>query len=150
MPDGLTGVTPSTEEDSSRPGGARQCKLVKSQAFSTRGGDASTSGLSEAEGAHGELGDLEETLIVGDGPNKDGNLSVLSLHEAGHLGEGDGGAVGLAHTQPLQDGFVEVSIGSASQEAVKLHQEEEIRVLGLGGSPVAVFRVLVCEIDTLH
>ena len=150
MTDGLTGVTATTEKDSSRSGGARQCELVKSQAFSTSSGDASTSGLGETEGAHGELGDIEKTLIVGDGPDEDGNLSILSLHEAGQLGEGDGGTVGLGHTQPLQDSLVEVAVGSASQEAVELHQEEEVRVLGLGGSPVAIFRVLVSEIDTLH
>ena len=148
VPDGLTGVAPSTNENGSRPSGAGQCKLVKSQAFSTRGSDASTSGLGEAEGTDGELGDIKKTLIVGNGPDEDSNLSVLSLHEARQLGEGNRGAVGLAHTQPLQDGGVEVAGGSTRHKAVELHQEEEVWVLGLGGSPVAVFRMFVYEIDT--
>jgi hypothetical protein len=44
--------------------------------------------------------------------------------------------------------LVERGIGTASQEAVKLDQETQIGILGLGGGTASLLGVLVFDVDT--
>ena len=72
--------------------------------------------------SHPKLGAGEDPLVVGDGADHDDDLVLASglLHLAGDAGEGHRGLVDLAHEEAAQDDLVELGLGTAGQEAVKL------------------------------
>ena len=151
VPDGFTGVSSSTEKDSVSSSGSTESQLVKCQALTTAGNNASTSSLSESQSSHMELGDIKESLVVGHSSNKDGNLVIsLALHVASNAGNRHGSAVGAAHRKALENSLVEGRFGAASQKSVELHQQKEVGILGDWGSPVAILGVLMLKIDTLQ
>lgn len=146
---GLTRVTRTTEKDSVGTSGALNSELIEGHALTTVGDNASTSTLGEAEGADGELGELQQALIVHYGTNEDSDVGLLTLHVASNLGERQRCTVHAGHTKSLQHNSVERSISTPGEEAVELHQQQEVRVLGDRLRPVAVLHMLMIEIDTL-
>jgi len=86
-----------TSEENTRSeyitGGGEEHKLVKSEALAACFHDSGSGGLREPECGHGQLGDLEETDVVSDGADDDGD-SVLLLAEMLHeSGDRDGRSV---------------------------------------------------------
>lgn len=65
--DGLTGVLGTTEEDGVGASGEPGSDLIDGEGLTSSLLDAGTSRGSEAEGSDGELGELKETVVVGDG-----------------------------------------------------------------------------------
>jgi hypothetical protein len=65
-----------------------------------------------------------------------------------NAGQGDGRSVDLGRKQTSENDLVERRVGSAGQEAVKLHQELEVDIVALGGSAVSALDVVAVEIDT--
>jgi hypothetical protein len=118
--DGLTGVLRTTEQDGVLTSRSTESKLVKGQNFTTSVDDTGTSGLGDTEGGNGHLGDIEETDVVGDGTNNNGDLVLVSLQVASNAGDGHGRAVGTGLEETLQDDLVELRVGTTSQESVKL------------------------------
>lgn len=123
--DRLAGVLGTAEEEGSGSSGLAEGKLVKSEALSTGSLDAGARRLGEAEGGDRKLGDLEETDVVGDGGDGDddvggGELLVGLGDLASDTGEGERGAVDARHIQAAEDDLVELGVGSAGEEAVKL------------------------------
>jgi len=71
------------------------------------------------------------------GRPQQGARAHLAAHELGELGEGHGGAVDLAHEQPLEHDRVEVALRAALQEAVQLRGSGW---MGEGGQYAAIAR----------
>jgi len=72
----LSGVLWSSKEESVASGRGSQGQLIESQGLSPSGKDARTSGSSEAESSHAELGDGQETIVIGDGADHNDGLVV--------------------------------------------------------------------------
>src|SRR3954447_9174336 len=77
--DGLSGVLGSSEEEGVASGRSTESQLIEGQDFSTSGDDARTGSSSEAEGRNAELGDGQETVVIGDGANNNDGLVVRLL-----------------------------------------------------------------------
>jgi hypothetical protein len=76
---GLVGGALATEKHSVGAGGALDGELIEGKHTTASLGDASTSGLRDAQGAHLEFGDNEQTLIVEDSTHNNDNLALLAL-----------------------------------------------------------------------
>jgi hypothetical protein len=117
----LAGMTGTLEENGGLTSGTLKGELVEGQNATTGLDDASTGSLGNAESAHVDLGDLQETGVVSDGANNDGNiLGVLTLQVLADLGERDGGSVDAGHAESLEHDLVELRLSSAGQELVQL------------------------------
>lgn len=96
MLDGLTGVLGSTEEKGVGSSGGTGSDLVDGEALTAGLLNASTCGGSEAESSDGELGKLEETVVIGDSADDDNGLSFVGLGRVlvgsggNNLGQADG------------------------------------------------------------
>ena len=82
--------------------------------------NASLGGLGDTQASNGQLGDLEETVIIGDSANNDGGLALLASQVAGNARDGHGGTVDAGHKETLQDDLVEGRVRTTSKESVKL------------------------------
>ena len=106
--DGLPCVPLAAEQDGVGAGRCPDRELVKGQDLASSLEDALLGGDREAEGGNGELGDLEQTDIVGDGADDDDDLGVTLgcvlglLHDAG---KGNGRAVDLGEEETVEDGL---------------------------------------------
>jgi hypothetical protein len=117
--DGLTGVLGSTEEDGVGTSGETGGNLVDGENLTASLLDASAGRGGEAHGSDGELGELEEAVVVSDGADNDDGLALVVLRVglvgggSDDLGEGDGRAVDLGHHKTAEDNLVEGSVGTA-------------------------------------
>jgi hypothetical protein len=118
--DGLTGVLGATEQQGVAASGGTQSELVEGQGLTTSGDNAGTGGGGEAQSSDAQLGDLEETVVVGDGTNNDNGLALGTLGLADNAGDRDGGAVDARHEQAAQDDLVERRVGTAWIEKFSL------------------------------
>lgn len=106
--DSLTGVLGATDEDDVGASGGTGGELVEGEALTAGLDDAGAGGGGEAQSADGELGNLEETRVVGDlGDGGDGlALELLvgggPLGKKSDLGEGNRGAWKLLVFRRLQ------------------------------------------------
>lgn len=97
-------------------------ELVEGEDASSGCEDSLSGGLCESECADGELGDLEDPVVIDDGgDDNDGPVLVFPevLHDAGDA-DGVFGGVGLLES--LEDGGVKLGVGSAGEEAVQLRE----------------------------
>jgi len=119
----LPGLQGSAEENAVGPRGRAERKLVKGDDLPTRSDDAGPGRLNAAHAAHSHLKALvvKKAHVVGDGAHDDSDLPILALHLLGELGDGDGGAVGPRHKEPLEHNLVELGIGTAGKEAIELY-----------------------------
>jgi hypothetical protein len=147
--DSLTGVLGATEDQGVASGGSAESKLVQGDSLTTGSENTGTGGGGESQGSDGHLGALEQTVVVSDGTdNNDGSLLALLVDVGDNAGQGDGRSVDLGSKQTSKNNLVERGVSSASQEAVKLHQELEVDIVALGGSAVSALNVVAVEIDT--
>ncbi len=109
----------ASEEDSVGSLGGSEGQLIKSYALAAGSGDAGSGGLSESESSDLELGDLQETDVVGDGANNHSGLASLAVHVAGNASNGQRRVVDAGHSDSLQDGVSELGISSSGNEAVE-------------------------------
>ncbi len=82
-----------------RTSGGEEDELIKSEALSAGLDDSGSGSLSESEGGHGQLGDLEEADVVGDGSDHDGNAVLLLAEVLNEAGERQRGSVDLGSDQ---------------------------------------------------
>ena len=138
----LTGVLGATEEHGVAAGRRAHGELVEGDRLATSGLDTSAGRVSEAERSNAELGDLEQTVVVGDSTHDHDRLgglagllghTTLVAREVDHARHRDGRAVHLRHKQATKDRLVEARVRTARQEAVELHEQQQVRVLALGG-----------------
>lgn len=141
--DGLTGVLGATEEDTVRASGGTESELIEGEALAASLLNARAGSRSEAKGADGHLGDLKHAVVVSHGTNDGDGLALVLLGGVGVGGnrndarDGHRWAVDLGHKQAAEDDLVKVGVGTAGEEAVELHKEREVGVLGLWRLPVA-------------
>ena len=96
-------------------------KLIEGETFTTSLYNASTSILCEPQRTDGQLRELQEPGIIGDGTDNNGDLAFpLSLSVAYKLGQGQRRSVNPAHAQSFQNYAVERRTSPACQESVKL------------------------------
>jgi hypothetical protein len=111
--DGFAGVLGSTEQKGVGSGGSAKSKLVEGEDLTSGLLNASTGGSSEAERSNGQLGDGQQTVVIGDSSNNNDGLSLLGL---AHVGEdtrqGDRWAVNPGHEKSAKDNLVEVGVGT--------------------------------------
>lgn len=116
----FTAVFGSAEENSVFAGGCDEGELIKGKDLAACLEDTGTSGLGDAESDDSELGDFQESDIVGDRADKDSNFIFFTCHELDKFGEGERWAVHLGHEEASEDDFVEIRVCTAHQEAVEL------------------------------
>ena len=171
MPDGLTGVPLAAEEEGVGTGRLAEGKLVEGEALSAGLFDAGARGAGEAERGDRELGEGLEASVVGDGADgDDGVLVGVGLVRLADLagdardrqgggggpGEGSGGgeregrAVDARLVQATEDDLVEARVGAAGEEPVQLDEQEQVRVLRLGGGALALLDVVALNVDSLR
>lgn len=114
MLDSLARVLGAAEQEGVGTGGLLESQLVEGDDLTAGRGDAGTGGGSDAESSNLDLGDRQETVVVGDGANNDDGLLLIAVLEVGRdAGQRDGGAVDAAHEQAAQDHLVEGRISAA-------------------------------------
>ena len=128
MLDGLTGVLLTAEQDSVGTGGGTEGELIKSDDLTASLQDAGLGGLGDAQAGKGELGDLEETVVIGDGANDNSGLAILTGHVTGNTGDRHRGAVDAGHKETLQDDLVEGRVRAAGEESVELLDGKKVEV----------------------
>lgn len=117
--DGLTGVLGTAEEDGVGASGGAHGELIDGEALTASGKDASAGGCGEAESSDRQLGDGEETVVIGDSGDDDDGLAlgllggVLVGSSSDDARNAHGRAVDLAHHQTTEDGLVELGVGTA-------------------------------------
>jgi hypothetical protein len=114
MPDSLTAVLGATEDQGVGTGGSTESQLVQGDGLAAGSDNAGTGGGGESQGSDGRLGELEETVVVGDGSdNDDGSLLALLVQVGDNSGQRDGRSVDLGHEQTSENDLVEGRVGSA-------------------------------------
>lgn len=117
--DGLTGVLGAAEEKGVGASGGAESELVQSQGLATSLENPGTGSGGEAQSGDGELGDLKQAVVVGDGANNDDGLALVSLARvlvrSGRDDAGDGHrrTVDARHEKAAEHDLVEVRIGTA-------------------------------------
>lgn len=127
--DGLAGVLLAADEHGVGASGRTGGELVEGEALTASSLNAGTSGVGEAEGSNRELGQLKNTVVVGDGADNNNGLGGLGSRGGNttlRLGQVDDardrhrGLVDLGHIQAAEDGLVEAAVRAAGKEAVEL------------------------------
>ena len=97
-------------------------ELVEGEALTTSSGDASTGSLSESKSGNSQLGDSEDSLVIGDGGNNNDGLALirLLLVMLDELRERKRRSVHSGGDKSSQDGLVEVRSGSSREESEEL------------------------------
>jgi hypothetical protein len=110
--DGFSGVLWSSEEEGVASGWGTESQLVQSQNFTTSSKDASTGGSSETEGSNADLGNGQETVVIGDSANNDDGSLLLLSRLGSDSGDRDGRSVDTGHKESSQNDLVEGGIGT--------------------------------------
>ncbi len=121
MLDGLTGVLRTADKDGVGASRALQGKLVKGEAGTSGLLNAGAGSLGEVEGSHLNLGDFQQTDVIGDAGDSYNDLGVSGLATiARNAGQADWGAIDAGGVETLEDNLVEAGVCAAGQEAVEL------------------------------
>lgn len=124
-------------------------ELIEGEAASTVLGDARAGGFGEAQGAHGQLRNVEHAHVVGDVTADDSDLVFLALHVIGQLGDGHRSLLDGGHAKAVRNDLVEVRLRAARQDLVGLRQKLQVRVVALDiGALVRVDAAASLDIDT--
>jgi len=114
----LAGVLGTSEEDGVGTSWRALRKLVECEALTTSGGDASAGSSGEPEGSNGQLGDLDETVVISHSSDNDNGLALLLLAGvlvccgSNNAGDRDGRPVDLAHKEAAEDSCIELGVGT--------------------------------------
>lgn len=115
---GLTGVLGATEEQGVGTGRGTQSKLIQGEGLTTSLLDAGTGSGGEAQSSDGQLGNVQEAVVIGDGADNDHGLALLRLVDVrGDAGERNRGAVDARHEEAAENGLVEVGLRAACKRS---------------------------------
>jgi hypothetical protein len=113
----LSGVLGSSEEQGVASSGSSKSQLIQSQNLSSSSEDAGTSRSGEAKSGNAELGDGQETVVIGDSANNDNGLVVGLLGGIrNNSGDGNRGSVDAGHEKSAENYLIEGGVGSAYGE----------------------------------
>ena len=108
MLDGFTSVLGTSQEQSVGSSWSPESQLVQSQSLTTGGNNASTGSGSETESRNTELGNCQESVIIGDGANNYDGLVVRLLRGVRNdSGDRDGRSVDAGHEKAAENDLVE-------------------------------------------
>lgn len=111
--DGLTAVLGATQQQGVGAGGLLKSELVKGQGAAASGENARAGGGGESQGSDLDLGDLEQTVVIGDGADDDDRLLVVAILQVGlDTGQRDGRTVDAGGKETAQDNLVEGRVGT--------------------------------------
>jgi hypothetical protein len=111
--DGLSGVLWSSEEKSVASGWSSQSQLIQGQNLTPGCENPSTSCGSEAKSRNTQLGNGQQTVVIGDGANDDGCLVVRFLGSVSNNSRnGDWRSIDARHKQSAKNDLVKGRIGS--------------------------------------
>lgn len=99
-----------------RTSGGLHDKFVKSEAFAAGLGDSGTGSFGEAHSGDVQLGAVEDSFVISDGSDTNGDSTSVSSEMLLHLGDGQWWAVGSGSEESPEDGCGELGAGSASEE----------------------------------
>ena len=119
--DGLPGVPLAPEQDGVGASGRTDGELVQGDGLTTSLEDALLGGLGEAESSNGQLGDLDETDVIGDSADNNNGLGIAVGGARGLLqdaGQRNGRAVDLGEEKAVENGFVECGIRAPGKETI--------------------------------
>jgi len=106
--DSLSGVLWSSEKESVASGRSPQGQLIQSQSLPTSRENACTSGCGESESGNAELGNSQETVVIGDCANNDNGLVVgLFGSVRNNSGDRDGWTIDAGHEESAENDLVE-------------------------------------------
>jgi hypothetical protein len=112
--DSFAGVLGATEQESVASSGSTESQLVQGDGLTTGSNDAGTGGGGEPKGGNGNLGDLEQTVIIRDGTDNDDSLALLASGDlALDTRDGNRRSVHAGHEQTAEDDLVEGGVGTA-------------------------------------
>jgi len=147
----LSGVLGSSEKECVASSRSSKGQLIQSQSLTSGSNNAGTGSGSESESGYTELGDGQETVVIGNGANDDNGLVV------GLLGgvrddsrDGNGRSVDARHKKTAQDDLIEGRVGPAGQETVELYEQLQVDIVALGGLSVGASHMVSVEIDTYY
>lgn len=124
---GFTSMTLSLDQNGLGTSGSLEGQLVESNNVTASLNNARAGSISNVEGAHVHgARESEQTFVISDGTNNDGDVVGLSVLL--DLGEGHSRSVHARHHQAAQYNSVEARISSTSQELVEL---SHINTIGL-------------------
>jgi len=148
--DGFPRSPLALQQDGVGPSWCPQCELVEGDGLSTGSDDALLGSTGEPESSDDEFWNDRETDIVGYGSNDDDDFvsGSAALNLLSDTGKGDRGTVDLREEETAEDDFVKFGISTTGEEAVKLDKEEEVGILALGRCAMALFDVVVSNVDT--
>lgn len=77
------------------------------------------------------------------------NIQIRAHQSTYQSSQRNSRTIDLAHEESLEDDLVELLVGPASQVAVDLNEEQEIRIPGHGSLSSRLSVMLVIDVDTL-
>lgn len=110
VPDSLAGVLGSAEQQGVAASGRAEGKLVESDGLTTGSSNAGASRRGETKSGNGDLGNLEQAVVIRDGTNDDDGALFILLGVGRNAGDGDGRAVDTGHEEATEDDLVEVAV----------------------------------------
>ena len=157
VPDSLAGVLGAAQKNRVAARRSAHSELVERKALAPSGLDARASRVSEAQGGNAELGQLKHTVVVRDRADDHHRLgglrcllgdTALVAREVDHARDRHRWTVDLGHKQAAQDHLVEARVSAAREEAVELHEQEQVWVLALGGLAVTLLDVVPLDVHS--
>jgi len=146
--DSFSGILWASEENGVAASWRSESQLIQCQNLTSGSKNAGTGGSGEAESSYANLGNGEETVVIGDSANDD-NGSLLLLGGLGsNSRDRDGGSVDAGHKKSAENDFVEGCFSSASQEAVELYEQLKVDIVTLWRLAVSATDVVGVKIDT--
>ena len=137
MSEGFSSSGTSQEEGVFTSWGS-ESELIESQALTTSSDDSLSSLFSESQSADSELGDGQESDVVGNGGDDDDGLIFSTLEVLNNSGNADGISDDSGLVESSEDGLVECRISSSGQELVESDQQLVIRVGSSSGTNISV------------
>ena len=137
MSEGFSSSGTSQEEGVFTSWGS-ESELIESQALTTSSDDSLSCLFSESQSADSELGDGQESDVVGNGGDDDDGLIFSTLEVLNDSGNADGISDDSRLVKSSEDGLVECRVGSSGQELVESDQELVIGVGSSSGTNISV------------
>lgn len=110
----LSGVSGASEDGGVLTGRGSQCQLVQSDGLTTSLEDSSLGTGSESQSSNSDLGGVQQSDVIGNGTNNDDSLTLSTLLDGSvDLGNRHWGSVDLGEEQRLENGLVELGVGTA-------------------------------------
>lgn len=111
--DSLSGVSGASENSGVLTGRSSQCELVQGDGLTTSLENSSLSTGSESQSSNSDLGGVQQSNVIGNGTNNDDGLTLSTLLDGSvDLGNRHWGLVDLGEEQRLENGLVELGVGT--------------------------------------